>query len=139
MASEKIRTSQQKAKKDLKVAEIVYYSIGGLALFVGLVFSMFGVILLNPIKENFEDHPLKIAQDAFFNWLKIDTTFAQAGLVLMACAVIYFLIVFAIFAKKGDEVSRRDDLKKSRQRQVVFNAPAAETTVIETEAKEKSE
>jgi len=139
MASEKIRTSQQKAKKDLKVAEIVYYSIGGLALLIGLVFSVFGVILLNPAKENFENHPLKIAQDAFFNWLKLDSTFAQAGLVLMACAVIYFLIVFAIFAKKGDEVSRRNDLKKSRQRQVLFTAPAAETPVVEAEVKEKSE
>ena len=77
MASEKIRTSHQKAKKDLKVAEIVYYSIGGLALLVGLVFSVFGIILLNPVKENFENHPLKIAQDAFFGWLKLDTTFAQ--------------------------------------------------------------
>lgn len=139
MASEKIRTSHQKAKTDLKVAEIVYYSIGGLALLVGLVFSVFGIILLNPVKENFENHPLKIAQDAFFGWLKLDTTFAQAGLVLMACAVIYFLIVFSIFAKKGDEVSKRDDLKKSRQRQVVFNAPVAEPTVVEAEAKEKSE
>ena len=41
--------STTKAKRDLKIAEIVYYSIGGVALVLGVVFSIFGLILLNPI------------------------------------------------------------------------------------------
>ena len=41
----------------------------------------------------------------------------------MALAIIYFLITFSIFSKKGDEVLKKVNLKKSRQRQVVFQAP----------------
>ena len=49
----------EKTKRDFKIAEIVYYSIGGLVLFVGFVFSIFGVILFNPVKGNFENTFLK--------------------------------------------------------------------------------
>ena len=93
-----------KAKRDLKIAEIVYYSIGGVALALGVLFSIFGLILLNPTKQNFEDSFLKQAQDSFFSWLKIETNFATAGFVLMLCAIVYFVIVFAIFTRKGDKV-----------------------------------
>ena len=41
MAKEKVILSpQEKAKKDLKVAEIVYYSIGGVVLLLGLLCSI---------------------------------------------------------------------------------------------------
>ena len=124
MANEKtMKPKTDKAVKDLRAAEIVYYSIGGIVLLTGLVFSIFGVILLNPITPNFEGSPLLEAQTAFFQWLKINTTFEKAGFVLMALAIVYFLITFSIFSKKGDEVLKKVNLKKSRQRQVVFQAP----------------
>jgi hypothetical protein len=124
MANEKtMKPKADKAVKDLRAAEIVYYSIGGIVLLTGLVFSIFGVILLNPITPNFEGSLLLEAQTAFFQWLKINTTFEKAGFVLMALAIIYFLITFSIFSKKGDEVLKKVNLKKSRQRQVVFQAP----------------
>ena len=124
-----------KAKRDLKIAEIVYYSIGGVALALGVLFSIFGLILLNPTKQNFEDSFLKQAQDSFFSWLKI----ATAGFVLMLCAIVYFVIVFAIFTRKGDKVEKIVNSKKSRQRQVAFNGPI-EPNVVEVEAnEEKSE
>ena len=99
------------------------HSIGGIVLLAGLVFSIFGVILLNPITPNFEGSLLLEAQTSFFEWLKINTTFEKAGFVLMAIAIIYFLITFSIFSKKGDEVLKKVNLNKSRQRQVVFQAP----------------
>ena len=124
MANEKtMKPKADKAVKDLRAAEIVYYSIGGIVLLTGLVFSIFGVILLNPITPNLEGSLLLEAQTAFFQWLKINTTFEKAGFVLMALAIIYFLITFSIFSKKGDEVLKKVNLKKSRQRQVVFQAP----------------
>ena len=125
-----------KAKRDLKIAEIVYYSIGGVALALGVLFSIFGLILLNPTKQNFEDSFLKQAQDSFFSWLKIETNFATAGFVLMLCAIVYFVIVFAIFSRKGDKVEKIVNSKKSRQRQVAFNGPI-EPNVVEVEAKEE--
>ena len=125
MAKEKVILSpQEKAKKDLKVAEIVYYSIGGVVLLLGLLCSICGVILLNPVKQNFEDFFLKEAETAIFTWLKWETNFANAGLILLLIAFVYFLLVFSIFVKKADEVSKKSDFKKSRQRQVVFVAPA---------------
>lgn len=132
MAKEKKnRSPQEKAKFDLKVAEIVYYSIGGVVMALGLIFSVFGLILLNPAQDNFESSFLLKAQTNFFTWLNWNTTFQKAGFLLMACAIIYFMIVFAIFVKKGDEVSRRSDIKKSRQRQIVFTAPATDPVPAE--------
>lgn len=130
MAKEKKnRSPQEKAKLDLMIAESVYYSIGGIVMALGLIFSIFGLILINPAKENFEGSFLLEAQTNFFNWLKINTTFQRAGFVLMACAIIYFMIVFAVFAKKGDDVSKKSNIKKSRQRQVVFTAPTPDPVV----------
>jgi len=117
------RTSQEKARRDLKIAEIVYYSIGGVVLALGFIFSIFGVALLNPAQENFENSFLKKAETNFFNWLHWNTTFQKAGFLLLVLAIIYFLVVFTIFAKKGDDVLKRSDMAKSRQRQVVFTAP----------------
>ena len=135
---ENIKTNKviDKETRDLATAEIVYYSIGGLILLTGIVFSIFGLILLNPIKPNFEDSIILQAQTSFFEWLQIPTTFEQAGFVLMIVAIIYFLITFAIFAKKGDEVTKKVNNKKSRQRQVVYQAPV-ETPTITVEATEK--
>ena len=135
---ENIKTNKvvDKETRDLATAEIVYYSIGGLILLTGIVFSIFGLILLNPIKPNFEDSIILQAQTSFFEWLQIPTTFEQAGFVLMIVAIIYFLITFAIFAKKGDEVTKKVNNKKSRQRQVVYQAPV-ETPVVTVEATEK--
>lgn len=123
--------STKKRKRDLKIAEIIYYSIGGACLALGLIFSVFGVILLNPTKQNFEDMYLKQAEKGFFEWLHWDTTFAQAGMLLMAIAVVYFAIIFAIFTRKGDEIDKITSSKKSRQRQVVFTAPQQDTVVNE--------
>lgn len=134
--SKKINTTD-KETRDLATAEIVYYSIGGLILLTGIVFSIFGLILLNPITPNFEDSIILEAQTAFFEWLQIPTTFEQAGFVLMIVAIIYFLITFSIFAKKGDEVLKKSNLKKSRQRQVVYQAPVSEAPVVTVEATEK--
>ena len=57
----------------------------------------------------------------------------------MLCAIVYFVIVFAIFTRKGDKVEKIVNSKKSRQRQVAFNGPI-EPNVVEVEAnEEKSE
>lgn len=137
MARKMVRTSQDKAKRDLKIAEIVYYSIGGVFLALGIIFSIFGVIILNPAQENFENAFLYEAQSNFFSAIKWDTTFAEAGFILMALSIIYFMIVFSIFARKGDDVLKRDQAKKNRQRQVVFTA--TESNPVETVATEKAE
>ena len=60
--SKKINTTD-KETRDLATAEIVYYSIGGLILLTGIVFSIFGLILLNPILQVIEsciDEKVKI-------------------------------------------------------------------------------
>lgn len=128
--TKKNRSPQEKARHDLKVAEIVYYSIGGIVLTLGIIFSSFGLALLNPTKENFEDSFLKEAETNFFKWLNWNTTFKNAGFLLMAIAIIYFIIVFSIFAKKGDEVLKKSNIAKSRQRQVVFTAPVESASTI---------
>ena len=52
----------------------------------------------------------------------------------MLIAIVYFIVIFAIFTRKGDKVEKIDNSKKSRQRQVVFTAPEK---VIEVESTEK--
>lgn len=130
-----VRTkSVEKKKRDFKIAEIVYYSIGGVVLLIGFVFSIFGVILLNPSKENFENTFLKQAETSVFSWLKWNSNFVSAGLNLMIIATIYFIIIFLIFTRKADEVERIVVSKKSRQRQVTF--VKKEEPVVETEVNE---
>lgn len=140
MANKKNRTPQEKARRDLMIAEIVYYSLGGLVLVTGIVFSIFGLILINPVKANFEDSALLEAQTKFFEWLKLENVdFQTAGLVLMAAAIIYFMIVLAIFAKKGDDVLKKSNQRSTRQRQIEFVAPTTDAVVTESVAEEKEE
>lgn len=120
MAKTKVK-NLEKTKRDFKIAEIVYYSIGGIVLFVGFLFSIFGVILFNPVKANFENTFLKQAETAIFNFLNWNTDFTHAGLVLMIIATIYFAIIFLIFTKKGDNIDRISIQKQTRQRQFNFN------------------
>lgn len=130
-----VRTkSVEKKKRDFKIAEIIYYSIGGVILLIGFVFSILGVILLNPSKENFENTFLKQAETSIFSWLNWDSNFVSAGLTLMIIATIYFIIIFLIFTRKADEVERIVVNKKSRQRQVTF--VKKEEPVVETEVNE---
>lgn len=132
-----VRTKDiEKKKRDFKIAEIVYYSIGGIVLLIGFVFSIFGTILLNPSKANFENTFLKKAETSIFSWLNWNSNFISAGLTLMLVATIYFIIVFMIFTKKADTLEKIVVSKKSRQRQVTFVNKTEETTV-EAEIKEK--
>lgn len=128
--------STEKTKRDLKIAEIIYYSIGGIVLTLGVIFSIFGLILLNPTQENFENTFLKKAETGFFEWMNIDSNFASAGIVLMLIAIVYFVIVFAIFTRKGDKVEKITNSKKSRQRQVTF-VSKENNDVLEAETQEK--
>lgn len=128
--------STEKTKRDLKIAEIIYYSIGGIVLTLGVIFSIFGLILLNPTQENFENTFLKKAETGFFEWMNIDSNFASAGIVLMLIAIVYFVIIFAIFTRKGDKVEKITNSKKSRQRQVTF-VSKENNNVLEAETQEK--
>lgn len=121
----KVLSSQEKAKRDLKIAESVYYTIGGFFLLVGFVFSILGVILLNPPQENFASSPLYLAEQAFFKAINWNTTFLNAGALLMVLSIIYFMIVFYIFSRKGDDLAKREHLKSHRQREIVFPQQAA--------------
>ena len=123
------KVSTKKAKRDLMIAEIVYYSIGGFFLLTGILFCIFGVILLNPPTQNFTNHPLYLAQTSFFEAIHWNTNFLNAGSLLMFLSIIYFLVVFFIFGNKGDELQKKEQSKSHRQREVVYEAPKTDNVV----------
>lgn len=115
------RTPEQIKELNWKIAEIIWYSIGGIILAGGLVFSVLGLLIMN-MSENFNYHPfypLYKAQGEFFNWLGFGSTYANAGLVLILVGLVYFLIVLYVFAnindvkvkKQASKIERKKNLK----------------------------
>ena len=112
------RTAEQKKELNLKIAEIVWYSLGGIILTGGLVFSILGLLIMN-MKDNFTKHPfygLYEAQGKFFEWLGFGSTFANAGLVLILVSILYFVIVFYVFANFADVKQKREKGRKEKKK-----------------------
>ncbi len=111
-------TSAQKSELNWKIAEIIWYSIGGIILLAGVVFSVLGLLIIN-MEGNFTHHPfypLYKAQGEFFGWLGFGSTFSNAGLMLILFAVVYFCIVFYIFAKRQDIKDKKKKIKNNREK-----------------------
>ena len=115
MAKKVKRTAEQKKELNLKIAEIIWYALGGVVFVGGLVFSILGLIVRN-LSGNFTDHPLIIAQKEFFAWLKFGSSYANAGLVLLLVSLLYFIIVFFIFANIADVKQKREKNRKERKK-----------------------
>ena len=120
MAKEKKakRTPEQIKELNWKIAEIIWYSIGGIVLVGGFVFSVLGLLIMN-MDGNFKHHPfypLYESQAEFFEWLGFGSTYANAGLVLILISIVYFLIVFVAFAKRADINTKRNRQKQERKK-----------------------
>lgn len=112
------RTAEERKALNLKIAEIVWYSIGGIILVGGFIFSFLGLLIMN-MKDNFTKHPfygLYEAQGKFFSWLGFGSTYANAGLVLILVSILYFIVVFAVFANIADVKQKREKSRKEKKK-----------------------
>lgn len=112
------RTPEQRKELNSKIAEIIWYSIGGIVLIGGFVFSILGLLIMN-MRNNFTTHPfypLYEAQGRFFSWLGFGSTYANAGLMLILVAVVYLIIVFYIFSNIADVKEKRNKNKKIQKK-----------------------
>lgn len=112
----KKRTKEEVKALNWKIAEIIWYSLGGIVLVGGLVFSVLGLLIIN-MEGNFKNHPfygLYESQAKFFNWLGFGNSYANLGIMMILLALVYFVIVFYIFAKRVDVQEKK--LKKSKDR-----------------------
>ncbi len=117
MAKEKRKRTKEEVKElNWKIAEIIWYTIGGIVLIGGLVFSVLGLLIIN-MEGNFNNHPfygLYESQAKFFKWLGFGNSYANLGIMMILVSLIYFVIVFYIFANRVDVKEKK--LKKSKDR-----------------------
>lgn len=110
------RTKESKKELNWKIAEIIWYSIGGIALIGGFVFSILGLMIVN-MSGNFKKHPfygLYQSQGKFFNWLGFGSSYANLGVMLIIFSTVYLIIVFYIFAKRADIKTKKSQKAKER-------------------------
>lgn len=123
------RTPEQQKELNWKIAEIIWYSIGGIIMLGGLVFSVLGLLIMN-MNENFNHHafyPLYKAQGEFFAWLGFGSTYANAGLVLILVGLVYFLIVIYAFANFSDVKSKKQAARVERKKNLKLILDQEET------------
>lgn len=127
------RTPEQRKDLNNRIAEIIWYSIGGVILLGGFVFSILGLLIMN-MNNNFTTHPfypLYQAQGRFFSWLGFGSTYANAGLVLILIAVVYLIVVFYIYSNIADVKEKRNRSKKIQKKslKIVIDEKVNESVV----------
>ena len=123
---EKLKKTQSKKETSVKIAEIIWMSIGGLVLLCGVVCLILSIVINNIGTDttNMYNSPLYFLvewQDAFVTWLngwsKLNIkSFSHLGLWLVICSVVYLLIVLAVYASKQDGLDKKLKAKKLRER-----------------------
>lgn len=123
---EKLKKTQSKKETSVKIAEIIWMSIGGLVLLCGVVCLILSIVINNIGTDttNMYNSPLYFLvewQDAFVSWLngwsKLTVkSFGNLGLWLVICSVIYLLIVLAVYASKQDNLDKKLKAKKLREK-----------------------
>lgn len=123
------RTKEETKELNWKIAEIIWYSIGGIILLGGLTFSVMGVMIMN-MNGNFKYHPfygLYQSQSAFFKWLGFGSSYANLGVMLILISMLYFVIVFYIFARRADIKDKKTKQNKERVRnfKLILDTPTS--------------
>ena len=123
---EKLKKTQAKKENSVKVAEVIWMSLGGLTLLCGVVCLILSIIINNIGTDttNMYNSPLFFLvewQDSFVTWLngwsKLNIkSFSHLGLWLVICSVIYLLIVLAVYASKQDSLDKKFKAKKLREK-----------------------
>lgn len=123
---ENLKKTQTKKDTSVKVAEVIWMSIGGLVLLCGVVCLILSIVINNIGTDttNMYNSPLYFLvewQDAFVTWLngwsKLNIkSFSHLGLWLVICSVVYLLIVLAVYASKQDGLDKKLKAKKLRER-----------------------
>lgn len=123
---ENLKKTQAKKDTSVKVAEVIWMSIGGLVLLCGVVCFILSIVINNIGTDttNMYNSPLYFLvewQDAFVTWLngwsKLNIkSFSHLGLWLVICSVVYLLIVLAVYASKQDGLDKKLKAKKLRER-----------------------
>lgn len=123
---ENLKKTQAKKDTSVKVAEVIWMSIGGLVLLCGVVCLILSIVINNIGTDttNMYNSPLYFLvewQDAFVTWLngwsKLNIkSFSHLGLWLVICSVVYLLIVLAVYASKQDGLDKKLKAKKLRER-----------------------
>ena len=123
---EKLKKTQSKKETSVKIAEIIWMSIGGLVLLCGVVCLIWSIVINNIGTDttNMYSSPLFFLvewQDAFITWLngwsKLEVkSVSQMGLWLVLGSAIYLLIVLAAYATRQDNIDKKAKAKKLREK-----------------------
>ena len=123
---ENLKKTQAKKDTSVKVAEVIWISIGGLVLLCGVVCLILSIVINNIGTDttNIYSHPLFFLvewQDTFVTWFNewskaSITSFSNLGLWLVICSVIYLLIVIAVYANRQDNLDKKAKAKKLREK-----------------------
>jgi hypothetical protein len=122
----KFKTARERKEFNSKIAEIIWLSIAGLIIFVGLLGAVAG-LLINSMSGNFKSSPLYFlieAQEGFFTWVKTWweayalTTFDKTGLVLMGIGLVLLLIVLLVYSNKEEAREKKEKARKLRESNV---------------------
>ena len=121
-----LKKTQSRKELSSKIAEIIWVSIGSIILLGGVACLVLSIVINNigTDSTNMYSSPLFFlveAQDAFVSWLnewsKLNiTSFGNLGLYLVLIAVVYLLIVIAVYAARQDNLDKKAKAKKLREK-----------------------
>ena len=144
---EKLAKKQKMKALSLKVAEIIWISLGLAIALLGIICLVLGVIINNigsntAVNTSSPFIGLLDAQDGFKTWfnswffIKM-SSFLGLGTWLLIFACVYELIVLAVYASKDDAKEKRERAKKIREKNALKfkeEQAAIEASVTETVA-----
>lgn len=122
----KFKTARERKEFNSKVAEIIWISIAGFIMFVGLLCAIAG-LLINSIDGNFKSSPLYFlieGQEAFFTWVKTWwasyplSSFAYTGLGLMGVGLLILLVILLVYSNKQEVQEKKERARKLREANV---------------------
>lgn len=104
--------------KKLSLKELILYGVSALIALIGLIFLILGIVADN----------LGVTSSLY----KVQSGFPwrYLGLILIAVAVIFAIIVLSVFAKKVDRISDREARRKQRLSAMMSDIEKQEEIVV---------
>lgn len=104
--------------KKLPLKELICYSASAFATLVGVVFLILGIV-----SDNGSTSSTLAKAQANFSWRWV-------GLIIIACAFVFALIILLVNARKVDRVTEKELRRKQRLTAMMSDIKKEENTVI---------
>lgn len=111
------RSADERKKLNRKIAEIIYISIGGIVMALGIT-SLILSAFINNMEGAFTAHPfypLYQFETSFFETIGFGSDFRRFGTLLVLISMVYLLIVLYVYSLKADVEDKRAKQKKLRE------------------------